>query len=340
MNKQVSSSRRAIVLAGMGYALAGCAMPMKHDRAAGTSGASGKPGTLLPDLATAPPVHFSASGQIDVEVAGVQRRIFIAWPLQPAPPGGYPVLYTLDGNALFPLFAQLARNHAARPDSAQSSPPVIVGLGYATDKAYDMDGRARDYTPAMAENTAPASGSGPSGGADRFLDFLEHDLQPWLMRQLPVNPQRQILFGHSYGGLLTLYALFTRTHMFQDYIAASPSIWWGNRAILPVHDRFLQSFSPMQSTVRLLMTAGSLEEDTRNTDTERSRRQQERKQVSSARAMVESLQGRITGRFSSVAGRRSWQSAFTKCGVSGEDGIHAADHEKARMSTNSSSTWK
>lgn len=189
-------------------------------------------------------------------IAGQRRRIFVALPPEPAPQQGYPVLYALDGNALFPLIAQLARNRAARPDGARVSTPVVVGLGYATDAPYDMQGRTDDYTLAEIPGSTPGASR---NGADRFLAFLEHDVQPWLARQLPIDPQRQILFGHSYGGLLTLYALFTRSRMFQNYVAASPSIWWGDRAILPFRDHFVRQASSLQPPVGLLITAGSLE---------------------------------------------------------------------------------
>ncbi|HCE8339908.1 TPA: ferric enterobactin esterase PfeE, partial [Pseudomonas aeruginosa] len=40
------------------------------------------------------------------------------------------------------------------------------------------------------------------------------------------------LWGHSYGGLLVLHALFTRPGEFARYAAASPSLWWRDGAIL------------------------------------------------------------------------------------------------------------
>lgn len=271
-------TRRTLLLAGLGGALSGCLTAVR-------SGASSRD---LPSLAASPPVQVPASRQLDVAIAGQRRRIFVALPPEPAPQQGYPVLYALDGNASFPLLAQLARNRAARPDGARASTPVVVGLGYATDAPYDMQGRTDDYT--LAAIPGPTPGASRSG-ADRFLAFIEHDVQPWLARQLPIDPQRQILFGHSYGGLLTLYALFTRSRMFQNYVAASPSIWWGDRAILPFRDHFVRQASPLEPPVGLLITAGSLEEGVPNADPERARRQQARKQVGSARALTQSLQG-------------------------------------------------
>ncbi|WP_323118067.1 alpha/beta hydrolase [Burkholderia alba] len=277
MHASLHATRRTLLLAGLGGVLSACAAPMRT-RASSAD---------LPALASAAPVRIPASRQFDVTLAGQRRRIFVALPPDPAPPGGHPVLYALDGNALFPLLAPLARQRAARPDDVRIAAPAVIGLGYATDDPYDMAARADDYTLApLPGASADAGGT----GADRFLDFLEHDVQPWLARQFPVASQRQTLFGHSYGGLLTLYALFTRPHLFQRYVAASPSIWWGDRAILPLRDRFVQQHTPLPIPASLLVTAGSLEEGVPNRDPERARRQQARKQISSARDLVRSLQ--------------------------------------------------
>ncbi|KVD74315.1 esterase [Burkholderia sp. ABCPW 14] len=302
-----SATRRSLLLAGIGSALSSLpcqAAPasVAHDiRRIDT----------LPGLADAPAVQTPRSRQIDVSIAGQRRRIFVALPPQPAPPAGHPVLYALDGNAVFHLFAQLARNHAARPGADPANVPAIVALGYATDASYDMQARAVDYTLAPLAGDAPnqavdaaatvdeaidadADARHAAGtlrtGADRFLDFVEHGLQPWLARQFAVDARRQTLFGHSYGGLLTLYALLTRTHLFRRYVAASPSIWWGDRALLPFRDRFVERAAPLDTPVDLLVTAGSLEEGVPNPDPERARRQQARKQVSSAREFVQSVQ--------------------------------------------------
>jgi predicted alpha/beta superfamily hydrolase len=50
--------------------------------------------------------------------------------------------------------------------------------------------------------------------------------------------EREALFGHSYGGLFALHALFTRPSSFDTFIAASPSIWWNNQFILEEEARF------------------------------------------------------------------------------------------------------
>ena len=45
-----------------------------------------------------------------------------------------------------------------------------------------------------------------------------------------------VLVGHSFGGMFSLYALFTRPTMFQHVVAISPSLWWRDRFLLE-HER-------------------------------------------------------------------------------------------------------
>ncbi|WP_265705861.1 alpha/beta hydrolase [Verminephrobacter aporrectodeae] len=239
----------------------------------------------VPPLVGSPGVRLARTHRIDLaEAAGRPRRLFVALPQGPVPHRGHPVLWTLDGNALFPLMSALLWQRSARPADMRVALPVIVGLGHPGEAAYEQTARAEDYTPPPG----PAAGQ-----ADRLLDCLAQ-LQAWLAHQLPINATQQTLFGHSFGGLLTLYALFSRPALFQRYFAASPSIWWGDRAILVHRDRFLQRpAGGGDDGRRLLLTAGSLEEGAAKpvADPGRERRQRERRQVGSARELVASLAG-------------------------------------------------
>ncbi|KFL53313.1 esterase [Burkholderia pyrrocinia] len=274
MRMPASSMRRSLLVAGLAGPLGGRLAPARAADA-----------PAWPGLDAALPVVVPNSRQFDVTIAGRTRRLFVSLPAERSGSAPHPVLTVLDGNALFPLAAQLVRNLRARPDGARDAEAVVIGIGYPVDGPYDMAARADDYTLAPLPN-------GRGVVADRFLDFIEHDVQPWLARQLPVDPERQTLFGHSYGGLLTLYAMLTRAHLFRRYVAASPSIWWGERALLPYADRFAAQIAPLAPPLSVLVTAGSLEEGAPNPDAERMRRQQARKQVSSARDFVARVGGR------------------------------------------------
>ncbi|MFC0408773.1 alpha/beta hydrolase [Roseomonas elaeocarpi] len=149
------------------------------------------------------------------------------------------------------------------PDEASATPPggevprdgvepvvpgLVVAIGYAGESR-----REYDYTP-------PSEG-GPAeeGGAEGFLDFIERELKPRVEAAFPVDRRRQALYGHSYGGLFALYALFTRPGSFHRTVAASPSIWYGNGAVLRAEERFAASPPPDAGALELLVTVGELE---------------------------------------------------------------------------------
>ncbi|KFF66443.1 esterase [Pectobacterium brasiliense] len=207
-------------------------------------------------------------------------RLFIALPRQPAPEGGYPVLYMLDGNAQFPVAVNSynAKNGAA---------PLIVAVGYPIDKPYDVPARTRDYTPPTTL-TDPDFAAG--GEAEAFYQFLQSTVKPWVEANYAVNKQKQTLAGHSFGGLFTLYTLFNHTESFQRYVAASPSIWWGNGVVIPARMPLIAT--PPQS---ITVTAGANEDEPAKTqagkpvDEKRAERLSQRKMVERATALVAQL---------------------------------------------------
>jgi len=188
------------------------------------------------------------------KITGQRYRIFISIPQTPAPPSGHPVLFALDGNATFPTLALMARLGGGRSHGSGQAAPVIVGIGYAADQHYSID-RGHDYTPPGGKD-APEN----EGGADPFLDFIERELKPLVAAMAPLDPARQALFGHSYGGLCALYALFTRPALFQTYLAASPSIWYGGRRVLADVPDFMKRAGALAAKPALMVTVGELEQ--------------------------------------------------------------------------------
>lgn len=222
--------------------------------------------------------------QFETNAFGAARRVFVACPETPAPAAGYPVLYVLDGNALFPLLAQQLRLRAARPESAPVELPLIVGLGYPGNAVYNQEARAIDYTLLPV-----GEGADKRPGAARFLDFIEHAVQPALQANFSVDTARTTIFGHSYGGLCCVYALLSRASLFRNYVAASPSLWWGERAIFERLERFINIPPGDAVTRHLMLTVGDLEESDRRALTPRERRQSERKMIGNARALIDGL---------------------------------------------------
>lgn len=203
------------------------------------------------------PVAVPGAVQHDVVAGanGAPYRLFIAVPEGPVPPGGYPVLYVLDGNAAFAVAALMNRGVAARRERTGVAPALVVGIGYPGSDDFHVAERTRDYTPFPL--ASPAGG----GGADRFLDFLEGEVKPLVAARYTVDPARQALFGHSFGGLLVVHALFTRPAAFSAYLASSPSLWWLENDLSARVEAFLARSAAPGPAPRLQLSVGSLEDE-------------------------------------------------------------------------------
>jgi predicted alpha/beta superfamily hydrolase len=158
-------------------------------------------------------------------VLGEDRTILVR-----TPPGydtnkqPYAVMYMTDGEAHIghtgSTIEFLARN-GRMPEL------IVVGITN-TD-------RTRDLTPTHVTTTAASLGNTPqyptSGGADKFLKFIETELIPEIDKRYRVRPYR-ILAGHSFGGLFTVHAMLSRPELFNSYIAVSPSLQWDKELLV------------------------------------------------------------------------------------------------------------
>lgn len=180
---------------------------------------------------------------------GAPYRIFIAHPRGPAPPSGWPLVVMLDANAAFATFTEVMRRGAGRPQATGIEEAVLVGIGYPegddtrTRRTFDYtagksaeDGAAED---GAAEDGAAEEGAAEeraavraTGGRDAFLAFIQGTLKPRLAARFPLDPGRQMLFGHSLGGWFTLDVALRDTVAFTAYVAVSPSIWWDEARLL------------------------------------------------------------------------------------------------------------
>ncbi len=153
---------------------------------------------------------------------GPGHRIFLAIPKAAPPENGWPILYLLDGNAAYDY---LTATHLALAPGL-----VIAGIGYDTDRQFSRERRTLDFTPP----DGPGDGIRPdpvhpgrlAGGGAVFLDRLTGPLREAAEQGLRIDPRRRTLWGHSFGGLFTLYVLLSRPRAFARYAAISPSVWW------------------------------------------------------------------------------------------------------------------
>ncbi|WP_095198276.1 alpha/beta hydrolase [Mesorhizobium carmichaelinearum] len=188
-------------------------------------------------------------------------RVFIHLPSGPAPVAGWPVLYMTDGNAVIGTAVDAMRAQAFYPLGTNVGWGVIVAIGYPVAGAYDPLRRSWDLGPPPGKTYPPFYEGTPevrTGGAGDFLAFIEDELKPWVASRTRIDETRQALYGHSFGGLFALYALLTRPLSFRTFIAASPAIYWEDRAI----DRFLEAFEASVSddlNADVILSAGEYE---------------------------------------------------------------------------------
>ncbi|QCR10378.1 alpha/beta hydrolase [Brenneria rubrifaciens] len=176
------------------------------------------------------------------------------------PPQGWPIIYLLDGERYFPVAVSLL--------GALGNPRCGMGQGIIV--AIDYDGptrRERDYRPAVERivpEADPQGGyypSGMAGNATGFRRFIQDELKPFIARIYSVDPQRDALFGHSYGGLFTVDTLLTSPNGFQHFYAASPSVWWNGGYLIQQAEFFPANAVPQTiSPVNLALSVGEYEQ--------------------------------------------------------------------------------
>ncbi|MGU3575527.1 alpha/beta hydrolase [Brucellaceae bacterium C25G] len=191
-------------------------------------------------------------------------RIMTYRPSEPEPETGFPVIYVLDGNVHFTSMIASMKAHSSRPQITGLDPSVIVAIGYPIDDDYDLDRRSFDLTPFVPLEKLGERPDGlppqQAGGAEQFLKFIEQEIRPKINADFPVDTRRQSLFGHSYGGLFTLFSMLTRPALFQNYLASSPSIWFGDKAILSYLDGFKERVTQSDSHHNLFLSVGAFEQ--------------------------------------------------------------------------------
>jgi len=139
--------------------------------------------------------------------------------------GRYPVLYTFyNGDAGFLHTTGVAR--------------LLTDLGLAPGLivvSVPVDGM-RDLTPTRAAAYGPTS-----GGADAFLRFLREELLPFIDREFRTEPRR-LVWSHSIGGTLVVYALLSAPDLFQVHLTSSPFFIYdgGDRFLLRNAARLLK----------------------------------------------------------------------------------------------------
>jgi len=98
------------------------------------------------------------------------------------------------------------------------TPAYVVSIGYG-------EGQANFHQTDLLHRSVTEGGVTFGGGGARFQAFLTEELRPFLEAKYPLDPNKAILFGHSFGGLFAAHVLADSPEAFDGYLIGSPSVW-------------------------------------------------------------------------------------------------------------------
>lgn len=174
-------------------------------------------GLLLGFSAHSADIKIGESFAIDSKIMGEERTVLVYLPKgYAAVQSRFPVLYVTDGDA-----HGLSAASSVDFLSSTGSMPEMIVIGIANTD------RMRDLPP--SPSTDPRWPS--TGGADRFLRFIEEELMPAVDKRYRTAPYK-VFAGHSVGGLFAINVFLTHPNAFDAYIAASPSLFWDDRLLI------------------------------------------------------------------------------------------------------------
>jgi len=156
-------------------------------------------------------------------------NVFIPDTWKPDSTQKFEVIYLTDGEwtkELFPFIYRFAVTE-------QFVPPVIL---VAVPNRYinQVNQRERDFLP------VPVADNNISGGADKFIAFMKDELIPYIDKTYPTNGTNS-LYGHSYGGLFSMYTFLTEPELFETFYATDPSLWWNNDFVIKLASEKLEN---------------------------------------------------------------------------------------------------
>jgi predicted alpha/beta superfamily hydrolase len=173
----------------------------------------------------------------------------------------YPVVYLLDANLYFDIVAITIKKYS---EVGLAPSVILIGIGYKDFPTMDSL-RNRDDTYPIA---IPEYEMSVSGGADKFLSFIDNELIPYVDSKYKSDTSKRTLMGHSLAAYFTSYALLQnlvgKSKNLSYYIAASPSLHYNHYYLL---DQLKKATNQKDKNKKLktYITFGGLE-DTENSE--------------------------------------------------------------------------
>lgn len=192
-----------------------CSRPVPQQPGAGALDAERGPATIGETL------RFESKVLGERRVINVYLPPGYGAPSAAGAPVTYPVLYMPDGG-LGEDFPHVAGSVDVSIKNAIIRPVIVVGIEN-TERRRDLVGPSE---VAADRELAPHA-----GGADRFRAFLRDELKPMIAARYRVSGESAII-GESLAGLFVVETFLLEPTLFDGYIAASPSVWWNDQALV------------------------------------------------------------------------------------------------------------
>jgi predicted alpha/beta superfamily hydrolase len=169
------------------------------------------------------------------------------------------IVYLLDGTLALGPAATTCLLQLADLIRPGFPPLLLVGIDYPEGRP---NARTRDYTmaDAVAESFRAVVGTGPEntpGGAERFLTFLETELDPLIRSRYPTTNEPAGILGDSFGATFTFFAFLRQSPLFNRY-------WLGSPGLMTTETDYIARLEPvLQGSLvhdtRMFLSLGELE---------------------------------------------------------------------------------
>jgi len=158
------------------------------------------------------------------------------------------VTYVLDGSVTG--WGSFNNDAVREIDNGPDAKPMLtVAIDYTNQQyASGLSGNYRmlDLTHARDESLPQLP---DQAGAEAFLRFINEEVKPFINSHYNIDTNDETLFGHSLGGLFSLYTLFTQPDSFDRYLIASPSIMWADHDILNLEEQYANEHQDMDKYI-------------------------------------------------------------------------------------------
>jgi predicted alpha/beta superfamily hydrolase len=164
-------------------------------------------------------------------ILGQERELIVHLPRGYDAAHKHPVLYVLDGSSQDqPLADKLDSLYRA------SAVPQTIVVGIP-----NMSGsnRTLQLVPPFMR-TDPDNSASPMGTGDRFLEFMEKELIPFIEARYGASATR-LFAGNSRGGLLVMYSLIQKPALFAGRFSFSTPLWRENNLLIQRVSTFLRT---------------------------------------------------------------------------------------------------